>query len=113
MRAGWIVGVDVGGTFTDAIAVNSDGRLRASKVASTPEDPSVALVEALDELAVDDLEPSDITLVFHGTTVATNALITGRTGRVVYRARESGWFYVEVKLTSPGAGPYELHLLRA
>ncbi len=88
MRAGWIVGVDVGGTFTDAIAVNSDGRLRASKVASTPEDPSVALVEALDELAVDDLEPSDITLVFHGTTVATNALITGRTGRVVLLTTE-------------------------
>ena len=57
MRAGWIVGIDVGGTFTDAIAMHRDGRLRVSKVASTPDDPSTALVEALRELAGSDLEP--------------------------------------------------------
>jgi N-methylhydantoinase A len=83
MRAGWIVGIDVGGTFTDAIAMHRDGRIRVAKVASTPDDPSIALVEALGELVDSDVEPSDIALVFHGTTVATNALITGRTGRVV------------------------------
>ena len=83
MRAGWIVGIDVGGTFTDAIAMHRDGRLRVSKVASTPDDPSTALVEALRELAGSDPEPSEVGLMFHGTTVATNALITGHTGRVV------------------------------
>src|SRR5688572_22627137 len=83
MRAGWIVGIDVGGTFTDAIAMHRDGRIRVAKVASTRDDPSIALVEALGELVDADVEPSDIALVFHGTTVATNALITGRTGRVV------------------------------
>ena len=54
-RARWIVGIDVGGTFTDAIAMHRDGRLRVSKVASTPDDPSTALVEALRELAGSDL----------------------------------------------------------
>ena len=88
MRAGWTVGIDVGGTFTDGIAVHRDGRLRVAKVASTPDDPSVALVEALEELLGSGIGPSEVTLVFHGTTVATNALITGRIGRVVLLATE-------------------------
>jgi len=88
VRTGWFVGIDVGGTFTDGIAMHGDGRLRVAKVASTPEDPSVALVEALDELVGSGVAPSEIALVFHGTTVATNALITGRTGRVVLLATE-------------------------
>ncbi|MGZ8662153.1 MAG: hydantoinase/oxoprolinase family protein [Actinomycetota bacterium] len=88
MRAGWTVGIDVGGTFTDGIAVHRDGRLRVAKVASTPEDPSVALVEALEELLGSGIGSSEVTLVFHGTTVATNALITGRIGRVVLLATE-------------------------
>jgi len=88
MRAGWFVGIDVGGTFTDGIAMHGDGRLRVAKVASTPDDPSVALIEALEELVGSGVEPSESALVFHGTTVATNALITGRTGRVVLLATE-------------------------
>ena len=88
VSTGWFVGIDVGGTFTDGIAMHGDGRLRVAKVASTPEDPSVALVEALDELVGSGVAPSEIALVFHGTTVATNALITGRTGRVVLLATE-------------------------
>ena len=83
MRAGWIVGIDVGGTFTDGIAMHRDGRLRVAKVASTPDDPSVAMMDALEELVGSDVAPSEVVLVFHGTTIATNALLTGRTGRVV------------------------------
>ena len=83
MRTGWIVGIDVGGTFTDAIAMHGDGRLRVAKVASTPDDPSLALVAALDELVEAGVDAPSVTLVFHGTTVATNALLTGRLGRVV------------------------------
>ena len=88
MRTGWIVGIDVGGTFTDAIAMHRDGRSCVAKVASTPHDPSEGLVEAFRELARADVDPSDVTMVFHGTTVATNALLTGRTGRVVLLATE-------------------------
>jgi N-methylhydantoinase A len=88
MRAGWIVGIDVGGTFTDAIAIHRDGRSRVAKVASTPEDPSRGLVEAFRDLARADVDPSDVATVFHGTTVATNALITGRISRVVLLTTE-------------------------
>ncbi|HVF07974.1 MAG TPA: hydantoinase/oxoprolinase family protein [Actinomycetota bacterium] len=88
MRGGWVVGIDVGGTFTDAIAMHGDGRLRISKVVSTPADPSLALVAALGELVEAGVDASSATLVFHGTTVATNALITGRLGRVVLLTTE-------------------------
>src|SRR5690606_21974502 len=68
-----LVGIDVGGTFTDLFystdGVNAD---RICKVPSTPQDPSDGLVNALvtAEIPKDDLE-----LILHGTTIATNALI--------------------------------------
>ncbi len=83
-RAGrrWVVGVDVGGTFTDAIAASSDGRVVVAKVPSTPQDPGDALERALRELSGQGVSPGAIQMIFHGTTVATNALLTGRTARV-------------------------------
>jgi N-methylhydantoinase A/oxoprolinase/acetone carboxylase beta subunit len=68
------LGVDTGGTFTDAVA--DDGRV--AKVPSTPDDPSRALSGALYELHVG----IDADLLAHGTTVATNALLQHRGGRV-------------------------------
>ena len=92
------VGVDVGGTFTDLVAVRSDGTLTIRKVASTPEDPSIGLFRALDGLGKreggrgkgdSDLpfplpaSPFPIDVLVHGTTVATNALLERRGARVV------------------------------
>jgi N-methylhydantoinase A/oxoprolinase/acetone carboxylase beta subunit len=68
------VGVDTGGTFTDL--VGDDGRV--VKVPSTPDDPTRALQAALDEAGTG--APTE--LLAHGTTVATNALLEGRGGRV-------------------------------
>jgi N-methylhydantoinase A len=85
---GWTVGIDVGGTFTDAVAMHRDGRTSIAKVASTPKDPSIGLIDAFRELIDDGVEPAEVGIVFHGTTVATNAMLTGRTGRVVLVATE-------------------------
>jgi N-methylhydantoinase A len=96
----WLVGVDTGGTFTDLIAVEqATGELRRAKVPSVPSDASVAVLDAMDKLFADGIDPSEISLFVHGTTVATNALLEGkgvRTGlmitrgfRAVYEAR--GW----------------------
>jgi len=82
-KPAWMVGVDVGGTFTDAIAVAADGSLRTAKVASTPADPSAGFEQALGALAAAGAAPGQVRLLGHGTTVATNALITGRLARVV------------------------------
>ena len=73
------VGVDVGGTFTDLIAARPDGTIEIRKVASTPREPSQALVRAIDALG----ERGDaIDVLVHGTTVATNALLERRGARV-------------------------------
>lgn len=71
------VGVDVGGTFTDLVAISADGAMHIRKVASTPQDPSVGLFHSLESLGSDAID----TLV-HGTTVATNALLERRGARV-------------------------------
>ena len=76
-----MVGVDVGGIFTDAIAIAEDGNLRAAKVASTPADPSAGFEQALCELFAAGAAPGQVRLLGHGTTVATNALIMGRLAR--------------------------------
>lgn len=72
------VGVDVGGTFTDF--VGSDGTSTwLTKVASTPDDPSRAVVEGLSRLcAIADVPISNVSLLLHGTTLATNAVLQRR-----------------------------------
>ena len=79
----YILGVDVGGTFTDlAIVRLSDGQAFFHKTSSTPDDPSRAIVTGIEELLADtNVEANSILYFGHGTTVATNALITGRTAR--------------------------------
>jgi N-methylhydantoinase A len=64
------IGIDTGGTFTDVVAVGEDGRVVSSKVPSTPHDPSVAFMKAIDRV-----RDGEVAEVVHGTTVATNALL--------------------------------------
>src|SRR5437867_5276370 len=72
------VGVDVGGTFTDLVALAQDGTIEVRKVVTTPDDPTVGLFRALDPLKT----PHAIELLVHGTTIATNALLERRGARV-------------------------------
>jgi N-methylhydantoinase A/oxoprolinase/acetone carboxylase beta subunit len=71
------VGIDTGGTFTDFV-IWRDGRLTNRKVLSTPRDPSLAIFEGLGDL----LEGTAAVFIVHGTTVATNALLQRKGGRV-------------------------------
>ena len=74
------IGIDVGGTFTDIVAVSDTGTVTFSKAASTPNDPSIGVMNAVERLA-DELGINLETLlsktesIVHGTTVATNALL--------------------------------------
>src|SRR5437667_7509859 len=72
------VGVDVGGTFTDLVALREDGAIEVRKVVTTPDDPAVGMFRALDALNGGRHWPP-IDLLVHGTTIATNALLE-RTG---------------------------------
>jgi N-methylhydantoinase A len=74
-----IVGVDVGGTFTDIIALSvTTGEFVVAKVPTTPEDQSRGFVAGLDKVSI---SPAEIDALVHGTTVATNAILERRGGR--------------------------------
>ena len=74
------IGVNSGGTFTDICIFDpSNDRLSVWKVSSTPNDPSVGILEGIVQgLAESGLKPADVVYFGHGTTVATNALIQNR-----------------------------------
>lgn len=66
------VGVDIGGTFTDTIAIRADGAVLMSKVPTTPDDQSRGFLNGLNKAAID---LPDIAWLVHGTTVGTNATL--------------------------------------
>lgn len=78
------LGVDVGGTFTDFLLINeSDGSTHTAKVPSTPEDSSIGVLNGVARICEQSgVNPKDIKLVMHGTTVATNAVLTGNGAKV-------------------------------
>ncbi len=83
--SGWIVGVDVGGTFTDIFAVNeATGQVVTAKTPSTPQDQSIGFLNGLAAVA----PVPEITAVVHGTTVGTNALLEGKGARTGLIATE-------------------------
>jgi N-methylhydantoinase A len=76
------VAVDIGGTFTDLVALDDQtGEIRASKASSLEHEPIKAVLRVIEKTAV---IPQDIDLFIHGTTVATNALIQRRGKRVAF-----------------------------
>src|SRR6516165_1068211 len=77
-----LLGVDVGGTFTDAVLVGAGSSVHTAKVPSTPAEQSLAVLEAVRlVLARAGAGAQDVERFAHGMTVATNALLEGRTAR--------------------------------
>jgi N-methylhydantoinase A len=83
----YLVGIDIGGTFTDCAIVDGRGKLLTTKVPSTPADFSRGMMDALDAgaqalgLGLDDF-CRDIAFLSHGTTVGTNTIIQKKGARV-------------------------------
>jgi N-methylhydantoinase A len=80
------LGIDIGGTFTDAILWDdAGGAPRIAKVPSTPHDPSEGFLAAARQIVkAAGLRPDQVELIVHGTTVATNAIIEGNTARTAF-----------------------------
>lgn len=78
------LGVDVGGTFTDLLLINDEtGVSHTAKVPSTPSDPSEGVLNGIEKICrVSGVEPRSIRYVMHGSTVATNAILTRRGAKV-------------------------------
>lgn len=78
------LGVDVGGTFTDLLLINeSNGETHTAKVPSTPDDSSIGVLNGIARICEESgIDPKKINRVMHGTTVATNAVLTGKGAKV-------------------------------
>src|ERR1700745_734170 len=87
------IGIDVGGTFTDLVAIDADGRTVFAKSLSTPQDQSIGVMAGLEELArrlglsrAEMLAATE--RLVHGTTVATNALLERKGAKVALLTTE-------------------------
>ncbi len=80
----YMIGVDVGGTFTDFSIFNTEtGNLKHFKHSSTPDDPSRAIVSGILHVLTEDcIKPEQVSYLAHGTTVATNALVEKKGARL-------------------------------
>ena len=78
------LGVDVGGTFTDLLLVDeTSGETFMAKVPSTPEDSSIGVLNGIERICTESsIDPKQVGEVMHGTTVATNAVLTRKGARV-------------------------------
>jgi N-methylhydantoinase A len=96
------IGIDVGGTFTDLVAVDVAGRVTIAKAPSTPADQSLGVMDGLDRLA-EELSIDCATMlartqiIVHGTTVATNALIEHKGARTGLLTTEGHRDIVEMR----------------
>jgi N-methylhydantoinase A len=80
-RRGLLLGVDVGGTFTDAVLLDGE-RIHTAKTPTTPDDQSRGVIAAVEEvLQGAGAEPSQVETFAHGMTVGTNALLEERGAR--------------------------------
>ncbi len=76
----WAIGIDIGGTFTDLVALDyGSGEQRSLKVLTTHEDPTSAVLQGVAQLMKDNaIAPGDVARIVHATTLFTNALIERR-----------------------------------
>ena len=86
------LGVDVGGTFTDLVAL-SQGRLITAKVPSTPQDQSAGVMNSIE---TSEIEPGAVNALAHGMTVATNALLERRSARTALVTTEGFRDVIEI-----------------
>ena len=70
------VGIDIGGSFTDAVLIGDDGRVHVAKVPSQPAQIEAAFMDGLRSLLVAaGSSAADVGYLAHGTTIATNAIV--------------------------------------
>lgn len=81
---GYRLGVDVGGTFTDLLLIEEKtGKTHTAKVPSTPQDSSIGVLNGVDKICREaGVDPMQINTVMHGTTVATNTVLTSSGAKV-------------------------------
>ncbi len=83
----YVVGIDIGGTFTDLVCMDQEGNMTIAKTPSTPADPAIAVIDGLGKIAntfeknLKEFLP-DVVRLSHGTTVSTNTVLTWKGAKV-------------------------------
>ncbi|HZT89761.1 MAG TPA: hydantoinase/oxoprolinase family protein [Stellaceae bacterium] len=91
------LGVDIGGTFTD-VALETGGRRFSAKILTTPEAPERGVLEAIRAVLQDAaLQPGDLSLIIHGTTLATNAIIERKGAKTALLTTEGFRDTIEIR----------------
>jgi len=91
------LGVDIGGTFTD-VALEADGRRFSAKILTTPEAPERAVIAVIGTVLREaGLTPGDISIIIHGTTLATNAIIERKGARTALVTTEGFRDTIEIR----------------
>jgi N-methylhydantoinase A len=97
VQQGGRLGVDIGGTFTD-VALDADGRRYSTKILTTPEAPERAVLEAIGTiLRQAALAPGDLSIIIHGTTLATNAIIERKGAKTALLTTEGFRDTIEIR----------------
>ena len=98
MLKNYYVAVDIGGTFTDVVTQDTaSGSIWTTKVPSTPADHSVGFIQgAREALSLADADPSEVGRMFHGTTIATNAIIERTPARVALITTKGFKYVLEI-----------------
>ena len=113
---GYVIGIDVGGTFTDAVAIADDGTMVSAKTPSTPSDYGDGVLDACDLLAKElAIETSDMLgktdYISHGTTSSLNALVMGKVpdvGFITTKGHRDSIFIMNVEGRYLGRPQHEL-----
>jgi len=91
------LGVDIGGTFTD-VALEFGGRRYSAKILTTPEAPERAVLEAIHAVLREvTLDPADLSIIIHGTTLATNAIIERKGAKTALLTTEGFRDTIEIR----------------
>ncbi|WP_109529418.1 hydantoinase/oxoprolinase family protein [Nocardia aurea] len=111
-----ILGIDIGGTFTDAFLGDDKGNVTTAKVPSTPPNFAEGLLNAVDEIGRKlgrprEQELADVDFICHGTTAALNALVTGnvaRVGLLTTKGHRDSIYIMNVEGRYAGLGSHEI-----
>ena len=102
------LGVDVGGTHTDLVLLDSrDGTIAIEKVASTPANPALAVLEGIRRFVARGIAPDEIAFFAHGTTITTNALLEMRGAKVGMLITQGYRAIQEVQAQARDGNPFD------
>ncbi|HEY4042650.1 MAG TPA: hydantoinase/oxoprolinase family protein, partial [Rhodopila sp.] len=99
---GWRIGIDIGGTFTDVAVIEEvSGRIGVVKVPTTPRDFGQGVIAGIQHaLSENAIDPADVTLLSHATTVVTNALLEHKGARCGFIATRGFRDLLELRRSS-------------